>query len=111
MAGARSSGLKQFATRRASARGRVLLVQEAAEGRDALLTLLRGAGWNTVAAASVPEAVWILSKTPVDVALADVRLAGGRGLETVRRLRSSAPDTPLVILTGHDGAQGPATTS
>lgn len=39
---------------------------------------------------------------PFDVVLVDLSLPDSRGLETIRRLASKAPDVAIVVLTGHN---------
>ena len=43
-----------------------------------------------------------LAKYPVDIILLDLGLPDAQGLEAVRRARTAAPRTPLVVLTGTD---------
>ncbi|MYL22983.1 GGDEF domain-containing response regulator [Vreelandella massiliensis] len=42
------------------------------------------------------------AKAPFDVILLDLNLPDASGLETVSRCKAMAPDTPVVVLTGHD---------
>ncbi len=82
-------------------RGRVLVVEDEAYVRDSLVEILRARRFDASPAASVAEALAFLARTPVDVVLSDLRMPGADGLELVRRMQTSAPDVPVVILTGH----------
>jgi DNA-binding NtrC family response regulator len=84
-----------------ASRGRVLVVEDEAYVRDSLVAILRAKGFDAVEASSVAAAVALLAKGPVDVVLSDLRMPGTDGLELVRRLQASSPETPVVILTGH----------
>ncbi len=86
---------------RAVSRGRVLVVEDEAYVRDSLVEILRARRFEVGAAGSVAEAVDHLARAPVDVVLSDLRMPGADGLELVRRLQVSAPEVPVVILTGH----------
>jgi DNA-binding NtrC family response regulator len=86
---------------RTPARGRVLVVEDEAYVRDSLLEMLRARNFDVTAAASVAEALAALSRSPVEVVLSDLRMPGTDGLELVKRLQASAPDLPVVLLTGH----------
>jgi DNA-binding NtrC family response regulator len=94
----RPHGVPRPATR-AAARARVLVVEDDATLRDSLRATLRASGFGVAVAASVPEALWALSKTSVDVTLSDLRIGGPGGRDLVRRLREGSPDTPHVLLT------------
>src|SRR5579863_4978805 len=48
------------------------------------------------------DAVEHLQKRDVDIILLDMGLPDARGLETVRRAHSAAPQVPLIVLTGSD---------
>jgi diguanylate cyclase (GGDEF)-like protein/PAS domain S-box-containing protein len=52
--------------------------------------------------ATMTEAEACLRERPVDIVLLDLGLSDARGLETVRRARTAAPQVPLVVLTGTD---------
>jgi DNA-binding NtrC family response regulator len=79
----------------------VLVVEDEAYVRDSLVAILRAKGYDAIDAASVPAALALLAKGPVDIVLSDLRMPGADGLELVRRLQASSPETPVVILTGH----------
>jgi DNA-binding NtrC family response regulator len=86
---------------KASSRGRVLVVEDETYVRESLLAILVARGFEASSAASVAEALTLLAKTPVDVILSDLRMPGADGLELVKRLQASSPETPVIILTGH----------
>ncbi len=81
-------------------RGVVLVVEDEDYVRESLAEMLRARGYATRLAASIEAARAVLSRSPVDVVLTDLRLGGSDGLELVRQLRASSPDTPVVVLTG-----------
>ncbi|MCG6927927.1 MAG: sigma-54 dependent transcriptional regulator [Acidobacteria bacterium] len=84
-----------------SARGRVLVVEDEPYVRDSLVEILSARRFEATPAGSVAEALEHLGRVPVDVVLSDLRMPGADGLELVRRMQVSAPDVPVVILTGH----------
>jgi DNA-binding NtrC family response regulator len=102
MATSRVPGL--VPTAKVPARLRVLVVEDHRETRESLTALLRGSGFSVIAAASAPEALWALSKTPIDVTLSDLRISGPGGRDLVRSLRAASPGTPLVLLTAPENA-------
>lgn len=77
------------------------------EPGDALLVqrTLLGAGSGRYAvetAASLAETRQIIAGRQPDVLLLDLALPDSTGLETVESVRRQAPQTPIVVLTGHD---------
>jgi DNA-binding NtrC family response regulator len=84
-----------------ASRGRVLVVEDEAYVRDSLVEILRARGFDASAAASVNDAIELLGRAPVDVVLSDLRMPGESGLDLVRRMQTTSPDVPVLILTGH----------
>jgi two-component system response regulator AtoC len=81
-------------------RGRVLVVEDEVYVRDSLTAILRERGYDVVEAGTVADAVRVLGQAPIDVVLTDFRLPGADGLALVKQVQASAPDVPVVVLTG-----------
>jgi DNA-binding NtrC family response regulator len=69
--------------------------------RDSLLELLRARGFEVVGAVGVADAQRQLERSPVDVVLTDLKMAGLTGLDLVTRMQTSSPGVPVIVLTGH----------
>jgi hypothetical protein len=88
----------------------VLLVIEDDPGDFGLVkTLLRQAGLSrrgdaeaVLWAKTLVEGIAIARRTPPAVILLDLSLPDSSGLATVRAMRAALPETPIVVLTGHD---------
>ncbi len=80
---------------------RVLVVDDASDGRLLARGLLEQAGLRVVEAASGEEAVAIAARQPVDVVLMDVSMPGIGGIEAARRIRARPGAPPVVALTAH----------
>jgi DNA-binding NtrC family response regulator len=89
-----------MATRK-NPRARVLVVEDEAYVRQSLLDVLRERDYDVEAAATVAEALAWLARSPVDVVLTDLKMPGQDGRELVKRMQATAPDVPVVVLTGH----------
>jgi len=78
---------------------RVLIVDDEANVRKALTTMLRKAGYDTREAADGEEALTVLPHYRPHAVLLDLRMPGLDGMETLRRLRSH-PDNmqPSVVM-------------
>jgi DNA-binding NarL/FixJ family response regulator len=86
---------------------KVLLVDDHTLVRKGLAEVLRGVveGAEVTEAATADEAVEILSASPHDVALVDIRMPGRDGIELLREVRSTWPGVPVIILTSFDNGE------
>ena len=67
--------------------------------RESLAKVIGDAGFNVVTAADGRQALRLLEKTNVNVALLDIRMPSINGLEVLTRARSISPGTRFIILT------------
>jgi DNA-binding NtrC family response regulator len=81
-------------------KARVLVVEDEDYVRESLVEMLEERGWSVTPAPSVDVALDILSKSPVDVVLSDLRMPGATGLDLVKQVHEASPEVPVVILTG-----------
>jgi two-component system CheB/CheR fusion protein len=71
---------------------RVLVVDDEADAREALVGLLERYGAEVRSAASVAEAMAALEKALPDVLISDIGMPGADGYELIRRVRRLPPD-------------------
>jgi two-component system response regulator RegX3 len=81
---------------------RVLVVEDEESFSDALSYMLGREGFETVVAASGPDALAEFDRTGADVVLLDLMLPGLPGTEVCRQLRSRS-SVPIIMLTAKDG--------
>ncbi len=83
---------------------RLLAVDDSPTYLNELSGVLREEGYEVVAARSGEEALEWLAAQPVDCILLDLFMPGLNGIETCRRIKSSAifRDIPLIMLTAHE---------
>ncbi|MCE9638078.1 MAG: response regulator, partial [Planctomycetes bacterium] len=79
---------------------RVLVVDDEPDLRLGLRMLLRGAGFDTVEAASGAEALQAFDRAPADIVLTDLQMPGMSGADLLVEIQRRAPGTTVVILTG-----------
>ena len=82
---------------------RVLLVEDDAFARRAMLRMLTLAGFETLTASSLAGALEQLIARP-DIVLTDVRLPDGSGLDLVHRIRRQDETVAVAVMTGGDDA-------
>lgn len=92
--------------RGANGDARVLIADDHALAREGLRAMLERAGGIEIVAEAVSgeEAVRLASELQPDLALVDIRFAGGTidGLEAARRIAVEAPEVRVIMLTLHD---------
>jgi CheY-like chemotaxis protein len=79
----------------------ILVVDDLPANRDLMARRLERSGFRVVSAASGPEALELLRRTPVDLVLLDIMMPGMTGLDvlkTVRMTRTTAT-LPVVMVT------------
>lgn len=88
---------------------RVLVVEDSPPDQHLIrLRLEKGDGgteFHVTLCETMREATELLSRQAADTVLLDLGLPDCRGLECVRRVRTAAPHTPIVVLTGNDNEQ------
>jgi CheY-like chemotaxis protein len=79
----------------------ILVVDDERHVRSALRRLLQRMGLETAEAGSAEEALEAMAARRFACALVDLRMPGMGGMELVRRVRASAPDLGIIVVTGH----------
>jgi CheY-like chemotaxis protein len=82
----------------------VLLVEDDAGVRTVMDGLLRGGGYEVIAAATPDEAIarWELERERSAVLVSDVVMPGRSGHEMLAELRRDRPELPAVFVSGYD---------
>jgi len=81
--------------------GRILAVDDEPNLRELLRIVLEGEGYTVRTAASYAEASQLLTHEPFDLAICDIFLPDGNGLDLVRTFRPALERTQFVIITAH----------
>jgi DNA-binding NtrC family response regulator len=85
---------------------RVLIVDDEEVLRDVLEVVLRREGFDVVSAASGEEALSMLDGEEVDLIILDVMLPGISGIDTLRAIRISNPNLPVIVITASSSIDG-----
>ncbi len=80
---------------------RIVVADDDAGMRESVARALRREGFQVVAVEDGTAALEVLRKSPADVLIADLRMPGLDGLELLRAAKLLAPETEVVLLTGH----------
>ena len=80
----------------------VVMIVDDEEGIRATLSgIFEDEGYVTVSAGSGEEAIRLAKESPPDIVVLDVWLSGMDGIQTMKELRDSSPDLPVIIISGH----------
>lgn len=77
----------------------VLVVEDDANQRKLLTTVLKRDGYEPVTAADATEALQRFEEQVIDLAIFDVMMPGADGFELTRALRESGYDLPILMVT------------
>ena len=84
---------------------RVLVVDDEATLAELVSMALRMEGWEVRSAGDGTEAVRVAREFRPDAVVLDVMLPDFNGLEVLRRMRSEAPNLPVLFLTAKDAVE------
>src|SRR5271166_5153099 len=82
---------------------RILIVDDEPNVRMVFRTALEASGHEVAEAADGAVAILLARKAPFDLILLDLKMPGTGGMETLKRLRNSGDQTPVVVVTAHGG--------
>ena len=81
-------------------RGRILIVDDDPDSLASTGEAMTGEGHEVVLANSGEQALRLAEQQPFDVVLTDLRMMGVDGLKVVRTIKSSRPETVVIVMTG-----------
>jgi len=82
---------------------RVLMVDDEDKFRETSAKILERKGFLTTMASNGKEAIEIIEKKPQDVVVLDIKMPEMDGHTVLSKLKSIAPETHVIMLTGHGG--------
>ena len=85
----------------ATGRERVLLVEDEAQVRQVVRTMLERQGYEVLVAGHAEDALELAAREPVDLLVTDVVMPGISGVDLARRLTAVVPGLRVVLVTGY----------
>jgi len=82
------------------AKPRILIIEDDAEVRELLSTLLSRAGYEISEACDGVEGIHAFRTDPSDLIITDLVMPGKEGLETIVDLRNEFPDLKIIAISG-----------
>ena len=83
------------------AKALIMIVDDEEGIRGTLSGIFEDEGYDTLSAGSGEEAIRIAKESPPDIAILDIWLSGMDGLDTMKELKESNPDLPVIMISGH----------
>jgi two-component system NtrC family sensor kinase len=81
---------------------RKILIIDDEEGNVRVLSMsLKSDGYDVVTAYSGEEGLEVFHKEFPDIVLTDLKMPGISGLEVLKQVKTSSPETEIIIITGH----------
>ncbi len=80
---------------------RILLIDDEEDILEVLSMALRSDGYDVFTAASGEEGIKVFERESPQMVLTDLKMPGMDGLEVLKRIKSSNPDTEVIVITGH----------
>ncbi|MCU7555016.1 sigma-54 dependent transcriptional regulator [Alteromonas sp. ASW11-19] len=77
----------------------ILIVEDDAGLREALIDTLLLANYNVLAVDSGEEAITTLAAKPVDLVVSDIQMGGMSGLALLKTIKSKYPNMPVLLMT------------
>ena len=79
----------------------ILLVDDEAGIRNVLNITLTHAGFKVLLAADGEEGLSIFKAKKPDIVISDIKMPGINGIELLRRIKQTRPETEVIMITGH----------
>jgi len=80
---------------------RILVIDDESAIRDSMKMILEYEGYDFLGAATGDDGIATAAREPVDMVFLDIKMPGMDGLETLSRIKATAPDLPVVMISGH----------
>jgi DNA-binding NtrC family response regulator len=88
-----------------SPKGSILVIDDEQEIRESLEQLLKLEGYQADTAASAQEGLRKIEGGVFDLALLDISLPDGNGLEVLKSIKRETPETGVIMITAYDSSQ------
>jgi len=84
---------------------KILLVEDEAPSREALVILLKAAGHDVTGTGSGDEALRLLKTRHFDIIVTDLFLPDLNGIDLLKHVKSLSPTIEVILITGHASAE------
>ncbi len=82
-------------------KNKILLVDDEEDIRDILSIVLTDMGYQILSAKDGEDALQCFEREHPSIVLTDIKMPGKDGFAVLRQIKSMAPDTNVIVITGH----------
>src|SRR5512136_2626218 len=82
-------------------KGTILVVDDAPDTLELLLSNLQSQGYQVFTAPNVMEAIKILDTTALNLVITDLKMPGGSGIDLIRHIRENFREIEVMMITGY----------
>jgi DNA-binding NtrC family response regulator len=86
-------------------KGSIIIIDDELEVRESLHELLGSEGYDIDPVSTAEEGLKHLDERLYDLALVDVNLPDGNGLDILKTIKHDSPDTGVIVITAYDSSQ------
>lgn len=79
----------------------ILVVDDTPSALEVIERNLSAQGYRVLTANGVEQALRILTTTPVDLVITDLKMPGASGMELIQHVRENLPDCEVMMITGY----------
>jgi DNA-binding NtrC family response regulator len=80
---------------------KILIVEDDPDSRDALVLILRGAGYETLGSDCAEKALESILRHNIDMLIGDLQLPGMDGIELLKHVKAAKPETEVILRCFH----------
>jgi len=80
---------------------RILIIEDDPDGARSVCDAVEDAGYEATLARNGKDGLAKFAEAPPDVVLTDLVMPGLDGMAVLKRVRETAPDTPVILMTAH----------
>lgn len=86
-------------------RSKILLIDDEAASREALVLLLKGNDYQITGCGSGQEAFQLLQRERFDIVITDLLLPDTSGIDILKKVKEDSPLTEVILITGYASAE------
>ncbi len=84
---------------------KILVIDDEPQSRDCIESVLAREGYQVMLATTAREGIGLVEKLSIDLVITDLRIGDESGMDVIRAMQASFPETEAILITGHGTAE------